>query len=79
VVQHTISRTCQRLGIKPLSPHGLRHLHASLLLAKGLPVTAVSQRLGHANAAITMTVYAHALKSQDDEAARAIQAVLERA
>lgn len=79
VVQHAIKRTCQKIGVKPLSPHGLRHLHASLLLAKGLPITAVSQRLGHANAAITMAVYAHALKSHDDEAARAIQAVLERA
>lgn len=79
VVQHMTSRTCQRLGIRPLTPHGLRHLHASLLLAKGLPVTTVSQRLGHANAAITMTVYAHSLKRQDEEAAKAMQAVLERA
>lgn len=78
VAEHSIKKTCQRLRIKPVSPHGLRHLHASLLLSKGLPVTNVAQRLGHANPAITMQVYAHAMKRQDEEAARAIQAVLER-
>ncbi len=74
--ERAMRRLCESIGIKPQTPHGLRHLHASLLLAKGLPITAVSQRLGHANAAITMSVYAHALRKQDDEAAMAIQAVL---
>lgn len=78
VAQHTIRHTCHEIGIKAASPHQLRHLHASLLLKSGLPITAVSQRLGHANAAITMSVYAHALKKQDDEAAIAIQTVLEK-
>jgi len=71
-VSHGLRSECKRLGIPALSPHGLRHLHASLLLGQGLPVPAVSRRLGHAHAGITMTVYAHALGSGDQDAARAI-------
>jgi integrase len=39
--------------------HDLRHTHATLLLAAGEPVKVVSERLGHANATITLTVYQH--------------------
>jgi len=39
--------------------HDLRHTHASLLLADSEPVKTVSERLGHASATVTMTVYAH--------------------
>ncbi|TFV49526.1 tyrosine-type recombinase/integrase [Blastococcus sp. TF02A_35] len=39
--------------------HDLRHTHATLLLADGVPVKVVSERLGHANATITLTVYQH--------------------
>ncbi len=41
--------------------HDLRHTHATHLLTEGWPVHVVSRRLGHANPAITMSIYAHAL------------------
>lgn len=72
-VQYCLREMCTRLGIPPVSPHGLRHLHASLLLAGGLPVPAVSARLGHANPNVTMSVYAHAFHRQDQEAARIME------
>ena len=37
--------------------HDLRHTHATLLLADGVRVKVVSERLGHASATITLTVY----------------------
>jgi integrase len=58
-IQHALKRECARLGIPAVTPHGLRHLHASLLLDEGVPITAVSARLGHANPQITMKIYAH--------------------
>jgi integrase len=39
--------------------HDLRHTYASLLIAEGLDVVFVSRQLGHANPAITLSVYAH--------------------
>jgi len=72
-VAHALRRECERLGLPPLSPHGMRHQHASLLLAQRLPIPDVSQRLGHANSAITMSTYAHALHQSDKAASQAIE------
>jgi len=69
-------KTCRRAGLRQLRIHDLRHLHASMLLAEGLPIPAVSARLGHASPAVTMAVYSHALKGQDATAALAIEAAL---
>ena len=65
-----------RHAVRRPQPHGLRHPHASLLLAEGLPVTGVSRRMGHANSGITMTVYAHAIGQSDEAATEAIRRAL---
>jgi integrase len=49
--------------------HDLRHTHATILLRKGVPVKAVSVRLGHTNAVVTMTVYAGWMPADDANAA----------
>jgi integrase len=43
--------------------HDLRHLHATTLLLAGVPVHVVA-RLGHADPAVTLRVYAHVLREQ---------------
>jgi len=75
-VEYVLSRECRHLGLPPMTPHGLRHLHASLLLAAGLPVPLVSKRLGHANPGVTMAIYAHALGKDDRAATEAIARAL---
>ena len=49
--------------------HDLRHTHATILLTAREPVHVVSQRLGHASAVVTMTVYAHVLPGSQRDAA----------
>jgi integrase len=49
--------------------HDLRHTHATILLQAGVPVKVVSERLGHANPAFTMTVYQHVLPGMQADAA----------
>jgi integrase len=49
--------------------HDLRHTHATLLLANGVPVKVVSERLGHATVTITMEIYQHVLPGMQAEAA----------
>jgi integrase len=52
---------------------GLRHTHASALLASGIDVVKASHRLGHASPKVTLQVYAH-LVSDDDTNAAAVAA-----
>ncbi|WP_449060817.1 tyrosine-type recombinase/integrase [Planomonospora algeriensis] len=56
----------------PLPParlHDLRHIHATTLLLAGVPVHVVAARLGHADPAITLRVYAHVIHEQAATAA----------
>ncbi|MDN6967220.1 hypothetical protein FCS83_01305 [Oenococcus sp. UCMA 17063] len=50
--------------MKQVTFHALRHSHASLLLADDVSIQYVSERLGHANIAITETVYVHLLENK---------------
>jgi integrase len=45
-------------GVRHRGPHHLRHTYASLLLGDGVPVTYVSEQLGHSSPRITFDVYA---------------------
>ena len=59
-VSRQFTRDVARCGaVPPIRLHDLRHTHATILLTAREPVHVVSQRLGHASAVVTMTVYAH--------------------
>jgi integrase len=53
--------------------HDLRHTHASVLIAHGESIKAVSRRLGHSDVALTLRVYAHLLPDADDSLAERVQ------
>ncbi|MHB0876764.1 MAG: tyrosine-type recombinase/integrase [Anaerolineae bacterium] len=77
-VTGALKTSCERLGLPHLCMHDLRHMSASLLLAQGVPIPMVSQRLGHGSPGITMGTYAHMVGKNDDAAAQAIGAALSR-
>jgi integrase len=52
-------RVLEKAGLRHIRIHDLRHTFASLLLQAGVPITYVSQHLGHRDASITLKVYAH--------------------
>ena len=56
--------------------HGLRHTHATLLIAQGLDVRTVSNRLGHAQTSTTLNIYAHSFARMDREASDKIDNLL---
>ena len=67
----------ERAGLpKATRFHDLRHAHATALIAAGVPIPVVSARLGHANAAITLSVYAHVVPGQDADAALRVPQVM---
>lgn len=45
--------------IRRVSLHGLRHTHATLLIAVGVPPKGVQERLGHSNIGTTLNIYSH--------------------
>ncbi len=64
----------QRIGVKDLHPHALRHTAASLAIASGANVKVVQQMLGHKSATMTLDLYGHLFPDQLDEVADSLDA-----
>ena len=71
-------RVRRAVGLNSVRLHDLRHFTATRLLSEGVPVRTVSGRLGHANAATTLGVYAHFVEESDRDAAEKIGSILTR-
>lgn len=71
---HAISQTFERIERRACVPvirlHDLRHTHGTLLIAAGVPVKVVSERLGHAAPGFTIDTYQHVMPGMQAEAAR---------
>ena len=70
------SKFVQRNNLPHFTPHSLRHTHATLLIAEGVSVSAVSRRLGHSSIATTSRIYVHAIQSADEIASDVIDSKL---
>ena len=66
----------ERIGEPAVTFHGLRHTHASQLIAAGVDIVTISKRLGHAKPSVTLAIYAHMFHTDDSKAAIAINAAL---
>lgn len=73
------AREAGRAGVPQVTFHGLRHTHITHLLRSGVPVHVVSARAGHANAAVTLNIYAHVLPGQQEGAAAIVDSALRAA
>lgn len=77
-VSRSFRRLARRLGIDPAATfHALRHTHATWLIARGVDIATVSERLGHAGTDTTARVYAHVLAGRDAAAAECFDALAE--
>ena len=55
----------------------MRHTHATLLLANGVPPKVIQERLGHAQITITLDIYAHAIPAMHAEATAQAAALID--
>lgn len=73
IAPETLSQLFQRglaaTNLPRIRFHDLRHTHASLLVAAGVPIKVVSERLGHAHPGFTMHTYQHLLPGMGQAAA----------
>lgn len=62
-------RFLEKKNLKHIRFHDLRHSCATAMIAAGVDLKTVQQRLGHADISTTMNTYAHSTKAMDREAA----------
>lgn len=63
-------------GYQGLTFHGLRHVHASMLLQHHVDLQSVSSRMGHSDPSVTLRAYADAMPARDQEAAATMNQLL---
>ena len=68
----------ERYGLPHMRFHALRHLSATILISKGVPLKNVSSRLGHADIRTTLNIYSEALQTVDRQAATKMDEFLRR-
>ncbi len=64
-VWYRVRRRAQKVGVRPLKLHCTRHTWATMALASEKSVRWVADQLGHADPALTIRVYAHALQEEE--------------
>ena len=69
-------RVRRTAGVEAVRLHDLRHWQATQLLDAGVPVPTVAARLGHADGATTLKIYAHRTDRGDEQAAAVVGAAL---
>lgn len=67
-LEKEIKRGAKMACLKEIRVHDLRHSHASLLIANGVDIATIANRLGHESIKTTLNTYAHLF----DENARAV-------
>lgn len=66
-VRLAIHQIAKKAGIYPITTHGFRHTHATLLFASGMDIKQVQARLGHSNVQTTLNIYTHAIQDKQDK------------
>jgi integrase len=76
-VGKSFAREVERSELPRIRFHDLRHGHATHMLAAGVNVKLVSERLGHATTSFTLDTYAHVMPGQQADAAAAVAALVD--
>lgn len=72
-----LNKVLNRLDIKRITLHGLRHTHATMLLESGRTLKDVSARLGHSSIEITSDLYIHVTEKRSRESVNELVNYLE--
>ena len=64
-IRRHLHSDAKKAGVQEIRVHDLRHSHASLLISHGVPITAVSKRLGHSTVQQTLQTYSHMMPTDE--------------
>jgi integrase len=74
-LKYSFDRIIKKTGLKSITPHGLRHTHATVLIAQKQPVNVIAERLGNTPQMIWDT-YGHNYKALEEESVNAFSQAL---
>ncbi len=74
-VKYSFDRVLKKTGVKKVTPHGLRHTHATLLIGQRIPVKVIAERLGNTPQMI-LDIYGHSFKDLEEESVSAFSDAL---
>ena len=77
-VHKRFKKLTEKLGLRYVRIHDLRHTVANLLLDDEVPLECVSRLLGHSSLSITMDIYARNVQSVADRGARGMAELYEK-
>lgn len=66
---------CKKADVKKIRIHDFRHSHASLLLSMNVPITVISERLGHSDINMTLNTYSHMIPKDEDKAIKILNQI----
>ncbi|MBT9171959.1 MAG: Transposase [Syntrophomonadaceae bacterium] len=72
----SFQRRLEAAGLPKVRLHDLRHTHATLLLARGIPAKLVQERLGHSSITMTLDLYSHVTPEMQKLAAESLNGLL---
>jgi integrase len=75
-VTKNFTRVVRRAGLPKIRLHDTRHSHATAMIAAGVDVKIVADRLGHASTAITQNTYQHRVEALDRAAAEKVAGLI---
>ena len=78
-IARCLNRAWQAAGLSRVTMHECRHTFASLMIAAGVNVKALSVLMGHASITITLDRYGHLLPGTEQEAGELLNTFLARA
>lgn len=68
-LEKEMKRVSERIGLKPIRVHDLRHSHASMLIELGFTPLEIAERLGHESIKTTLDTYSHLYPDKDQKLA----------
>lgn len=77
-INYYLTKACKKAGVPRITFHGLRHTHASYLIAQGVSIQSVANRLGHADTTTTQQTYIHLLKKLEMQDNKKIQELMSK-
>lgn len=69
-IKYSFERIQKKTGVKRITPHGLRHTHATILIEQRTPIRTIAERLGNTPEMI-MTIYGHSFEQLEKESVQA--------